>query len=232
VTIVAEVMDGMKLVSGGIQNIRTILSANEDGRDYLQSRHPNVKDDVIAMCKEMQKTTQAVAAASAIVTHFRFTVVGQAVEMEPARFNEHFMKHKAQAVAVTRQLNSLRGRCGIIRDHANNLNEEAKRANLMGLFKLFGFDSRERELQLVEALQRIYDDEMQYHSNVYAMGRTLQVTLDDIHSKLGPGGSMDPRNVPKAAQALGEYAELFSKLESDANYAALQLQETINDLDR
>ena len=60
----------------------------------------------------------------------------------------------------------------------------------------------------------------------------MEVTLDNIQSKLGSAGSMDPRNVAKAAQALGEYAEQFSKLESDANYAALQLQETINELDQ
>jgi hypothetical protein len=230
VTIVAEVVDGVKLVSGGIQNIRTILKAIEDGIDYLHNRHPDVKDDLIAMCKEMQKTTQAVAAASAIITHFRFTVAGSAAELEPARFNEHFMKYKTQAVDVTEQLNSLRGRCGIIKDHADKLDEEARKANLIGLFKLFGFDSEERERKLATALQRIYDDELQYHENVYEMRRTLEVTLDDVQSKLGPAGSMDPENVPKAAQTLGEYAEVFSKLESDANYAAFELQKAINEL--
>ena len=231
-TVVAEVRDGVKLVADGINNIRTIYSAINDGREYIQRLHPNVKGDLAAMCVEMRKTANAVATASAIITHFRFTVSGNARDLEPARFNDHLLENKAHLRDVEDQLNALRGRCGVIRDHASDLDDKAKTAGFRNLFGLIGVDSEERERQLAGALQRIYDDEMEFHHNVYGMRRTLECALDAIGDELGPPGAMDPENVPNAAATLGEYAEVFGNLESDANYAAYQLQEVITRLEK
>ena len=154
-TIVAEVTDGLRLVAEGIKNLRTIHSAIKDGRKYFESRHPDVKGDLAAMCVEMRKTLQAIATASAIITHFRFTVESSVSESEPARFNNHLMAHKAQAQNAEAQLDSLRGHCSVIRDHAQKLEGKSKKANLSGMLKLFGLDSEKRENELAAALSRI-----------------------------------------------------------------------------
>lgn len=229
--VVNEVLAGVKLVADGIENIRTIYSAINDGKDYIDRLHPDVKGDLALMCTEMRKTCNAVATASAIITHFRFTVTGSARDLEPARFNDHLMRNKLDVKNVEDQLNALRGHCGVIEEHANNLDSKAKSANMRSLFRLIGIDSVPREIQLAEALHSIYDDEMEYHRNIYGMRQTLERALEAIGDELGPPGSMDPANVPKAAAALGDYAEVFGKLESDANYAAFQLQELITGLE-
>ncbi len=228
--IVTEVADGIKLVAEGIQNIKTIHEAIRDGRKYLEAAHPDVKQDVAAMCIEMRKTLQAVAAASAIITHFRFNISSQAIDQEPSRFNDYLMHYKTQAMEVEDQLDSLRGHCHTIRDHANTLEECAQRRGLANLFELFGLKSAEREARLSDGLRQIYDEEMQFHSNVWNMRMILERALDDIGQRLGPPGTMQASNIPAAASALGEYAEYFSKLESEANYAALQLERLVNQM--
>lgn len=231
-TIVNEVADGIKLVAGGIENIRKIYSAIRDGKEYLENRHPDVKTDVVAMCIEMRKTLQAIATASSIITHFRFNVSSQAMLSEPSRFNDYLMQYKTQASNIESQLDSLRGHCHKIRQHAQGLEEKAKNAKLAGMLKLFGLNSDQKERELSDALGRVYDDEMQFHSNVWNMRMILERSLDDIGQKLGPPGSMDATNVPIAAAALGEYAEQFSRLEAEANYTALQLQGLVDELSR
>jgi hypothetical protein len=103
---------------------------------------------------------------------------------------------------------------------------------LAGILALFGLYSDQREKELSDRLGKISDDELQFSGNVWGMRMILERSLNEIGSRLGPPGTMDARNVPAAAQALGEYAESFSELESDANHAALQLQGLIDDLSR
>jgi hypothetical protein len=43
---------------------------------------------------------------------------------------------------------------------------------------------------------------------------------------------MDARNLPTAAKALGNYAELFSKHETEVNYALIQLQRLADEFSR
>ena len=231
-SIVKEVADGIKLVADGIGNIRKIYDAIHDGKEYLKTEHPDVKDDVAAMCIEMRKTLQAIATASSIITHFRFNVSTQEIESEPTRFNDYLIKYKFQAMNVESQLDSLRGHCHIIHDHVEKLEEKAKKAKLAGMLKLFGLSSDRREQELSKALENIYDDEMQFHSNVWQMRMVLERSLDEIGTILGPPGTMDAKNVPTAAKTLGEYAEHFGKLESDANYEALRFQGLIDELSK
>ncbi len=231
-SIVKEVADGIKLVAEGIDNIRKIYDAIRDGKKYLETTHPDVKSDVSAMCIEMRKTLQAIATASSIITHFRFNVSSQAIATEPSRFNNYLMQYKTQAMNIENQLDSLRGHCSTIRKHAQDLEKKAKKAKLASMFKLFGLNSDQMEQELASALDQVYNEEMQFHSNVWTMRMVLERSLDDIGQKLGSPGAMDARYVPTAAKILGEYAEHFSKLETEANYAALQLQTLVDELSR
>lgn len=231
-TVVKEVTDGITLVADGIKNIKTIYEAIQKGRNYISKQHPEVKQALAGMCVEMQKTTNAVAVASAIITHFRFTVTGSARDAEPARFNEHLIKSKKHVRALEQQLNALRGRCGVIASHATKLDRRAKKAGMQNLFELMGVKSRTRERRLAGALAEIHNSEMVFHRNIYGMRYTLETALSAVSDELGPRGSMTPSRVRRAATLLGEYAQLFGKLESEANYAALQLQELITDLER
>ena len=228
-TIIKEVLDAIAAVSEGIDHIQTISEAIKEGTDYLKSTHPNVAGDVAAMCEEMRKSSQAIASASSIVTHFRF-VIGDVNAAEASRFNEHLVNHKAQAESVQQQLQSMRGHCSVIKEHAEAIRENARPTVLKSIAEAFGLRSATREQQLAKALQSIYDEEMEYHLGVYQMANAVQKTLKAVQDELGPPGIIAPENVPKAANLLGEYAVAFSDLESRCNHNALTLQASVDAL--
>lgn len=79
-------------------------------------------------------------------------------------------------------------------------------------------------------MQGIYDEEMQYHRDVYQMADAVQEALKAVQNELGPPGVIDPNKVPSAALVLGEYASAFAELESRCNHNALVLQASIDEL--
>jgi hypothetical protein len=229
-SIVKDVADGIKAVSEGIDHIRTVAKAVNEGLGYLKLQHPEIHEDLAAMCAELRNTSIAVAAASAILTHFRFTVCGSTIDSEPARFNDHLIAHKEKAAKVSSSLQALRGHCQVIKRHAETLRQRARSLNLSKLLLLFGIDSAKREQEVLTALQDIYDDEIHGYVLVDRLSRALQEALDDIGNALGPPGTALPANVPQAAVLLGEYAVAFGALETQANYLALDLQQSIDAL--
>jgi len=229
--IVREVVDLLKDVTEGIEHIRTVAKAVQEGKDYLKLKHPEIRKDLVAMCTEMRNTLTAVAAASAVLTHFRFTIAGSERDSEPARFNDHFIAHKEKAAQVSTSLLAMRGHCHVIKRHVDELREKAESWNLSRLLLLFGIDSAERDRQVAVSLQDIYDDETQGYRLVIGLSRALQLALDDVGKTLGPAGSMSPASVPTAAALLGAYADVFSKLETTSNYLALDIQQSIDALE-
>lgn len=226
--IIKEVLDALKDVADGIEHIRTVASAIRDGRKYLTLKYPEVKTDLGALGTELQNTATAVAAASAVLTHFEFTVAGMDVDRQPARFNDYLIAHKEKAALVARSLQAMRGHCHVIHKHAENLKKRAESLNLSRLLLLFGLDSAERDRQVAEALKEIYDEEIQGYKLVAQLSFALQTALNSISEALGPPGTMDPKNVAAAAKLLGEYAVVFQRLETQSNYLALDIQQSID----
>ena len=227
--IVGETLDALGAVSEAIGNVRTIAQAVRDGRDYLKTTHPEVAEDLAAMCEEMRKTAHALASASSIVTHFRF-VVGDGLSGEASRFNEHLLRHKSQAERVRQLLESMRGHCSTIRGHAEQIRDGARAKGLRSLFSFLGLHSEAREDELAEALDRIYNEELDYHLNISAMAAAIGLALQSVQEALGPPGMIDPAKVPDAARVLGEHAEAFARVEADASFSALDLQDSIDSL--
>jgi hypothetical protein len=228
---VKEVVDILKEVAEGIEHIKKIADTVQTGTEYLKHHHPQVRADLSALCSELQNTSIAVAAASAVLTNFRFTISEPARETELPRFNDHLIAHKEKAAKMGRSLHAMRGHCKKIGAHVIRLQEERKLKGLKRLLQLLGIDSTERDQEFLENLQDIYDEEMQSYLLVDQLSRALQLSLDDIAAALGPAGKMLPENLPAAAALLGVYAEEFGKLESKSLYLTLNLQETINALD-
>jgi hypothetical protein len=227
--IIQEVRDAITAVAETVDHVRTISEAIKNGRDYLKTKHPHVSSDLVAMCEEMRKSSEALAAASSIVTHFRF-VIGDALAHEASRFNEHLVNHKAQAETVEARLRSMRGHCSVIEKHAESIRKNAVPNRLTPISEALGLSSGKRERDLAAALQGIYDEETQYHLGVYAMANAIKAALKSVQDTLGPPGVIDPTKVPDASIVLGEYATAFARLEASCNYNALQLQTSIDSL--
>jgi hypothetical protein len=227
-SIIKDVSDAIKDVADGIKHIQTIAKAVREGRDYFKVKHPDIKRDLTVMCLEMRNTMTGIAAASAVLTHFRFTISGSAVDSEPRAFNDHLISHKEIAQKASQSLHAMRGHCHVIKEHADKLLTK----NPHRLLLLFGIDSAERDREVARSLEKIYDEEMQAYRVARQLTRALELSLNEISEALGPAGSMLPKNVPTAAALLGEYADAFSRLETTSNYIAFDLQQSIDALEQ
>ncbi len=228
--IIGEVQDAIFAVANSIKHIRTIAVAVKNGRDYLKTKHPEVGENLASMCVEMQKSSQALASASAIVTDFSF-VLGPDLASEAARFNKRLIDHKIDAETVEQRIDTMRGHCTVIKEHADAITAVADSSGLRSsVAAALGLHSPDKESELANALQGIYDDEMAYHEGVYEMAHAIQATLKAVRDALGPPGAIDPANVPNAAAVLGEHATAFAKLETDCKLIGRELQESIDEL--
>jgi hypothetical protein len=227
--VVDDVVTTANLIAEGIQNIRTIREAINDGHTYIEYKHRAIKDDLISLCEEMTKSLQAIAGASAIITNFRFSVAGSEMEKDASRFNNHLVKHKLLAKNVDKRLDKLRGSCFRIREDESSLINEATLWHIK-LSELIGLRSEERERDLIKALDNIFEADTNFLLGVRDMQRIISEALDAVQMELGPPGMMFPENVPKAAEVLGNYAQLFAKIESEAEFEAWCLKELVDEL--
>lgn len=228
--IVGEVQDAIAAVANSIDHIRTIAEAVKNGRDYLKTKHPEVAESLASMCVEMQKSSHALASASAIVTDFSF-VLGPDLASEAARFNKELIDHKTDAETVEQRIDAMRGHCTVIKDHAAAIAAAAiSRGLRSSVAAALGLHSSDKERGLAEALQGIYDEEMAYREGVYEMAHAIQGTLKAVRDALGPPGAIDPASVPNAATILGEHATAFAELETDCKRIGRELQESIDNL--
>jgi hypothetical protein len=226
-----EAAEAIKGVAAGVEHVRTIATAIRDGRDYLKLTHPETARDLSAMCAEMRNTLTAIAAASAILTHFHVSVAGSAIDSKPRAFNDHLVAHKEKAQVVMISLHAMRGHCPVIKQHVERLRTRAKSLNLERLLLLFGIDSVERDRAVADSLQDLQDEEMQAYRLAGQLSLSLQLALNDISHALGLPAAVQPENVPAAAALLGAYADAFGRLESTSSYVALELQQSIDVLE-
>ncbi|MCH8870698.1 MAG: hypothetical protein IIC85_13380 [Chloroflexi bacterium] len=231
-TIAREIIDAIKLVNDTISNMRTFVDACQSGASYLRANYPDARDDLSAMCAELQKTFHGLAVASAVVTNFKFSVSRSALDTEPQRFNEHFIKHKAKASELHNQLNELRGHCHVINMHAENMNREAasNSFNFRNMFQFLGIDSLAREQELANALGQVYNEELVFVAYVDNMAKAVQQAMQAVQDALGPSGSMEAGNVLHASEVLTEHAALFAVLESRCSDSERDLQNILNSL--
>lgn len=186
--IVREVQDAIAAVANSIDQIRTIAQVVKNGRDYLKTKHPEVAKNLAVMCVEMQKSSHALASASAIVTDFSF-VLGPDLASEAARFNKRLIDHKTEAETVEQRIDAMRGHCTVIKEHADAIAAAADSGGLRSsVAAALGLHSPDKERQFADALEGIYNEEMAYHEGVYAMAHAIRATLQAVRDALGPPG--------------------------------------------
>ena len=228
-SLLQEVIDALDLLAKSVENVQKLTAAIKSGVDYVNKAHPEARSDLIAMGKEMAKTLDALAVASSVVTRFGFTVEGKEVAKQTDRFNDYYQKKIVEENALERQLDVLRGHCHVINDHAATLSKLASEKGLKSLFNLLNITSSEKEKELAERLEKIYDEEMELYLTVGKMSEAVKKVMEDVHNELG-GATMSPSNVPKAAALLREYQIHFNEFQSHCLTAGGDLKMMIHDL--
>lgn len=232
VAIIKEIADGLKTVAEAIKNIRTITEAVKEGRNYVAARHPEIQKDLALMVGEMRKNLVVVSDASAVLTRFRFAVAPDTGSAELARFNDYFIEQERKASDLRAHVDDLRGHCSVIREHAARISGEATASGFAVVFEMLNLRSAEREQKLGKILDRLAYEDFEIANVAEIMLSNLEGSLRDVQDTLGERGTMNPKNIRKAAKRLSEYADAFRKIEDPARNAAKDIQTLARDLQK
>lgn len=209
-------------VSKGISDIKSIISAVDEGKEYLSARYPNVKKDLGLMCREWNKTLRLIAMDASILTSFSFVMDENIAGSELRKFDDEVRKRIDISGQLRSQIHELRSHCHVIARHKERIESGTPMDNI---FSALGIRSTDRNLQLSMLLQNLLDEEAQafYVSN--RMSQAVHDALQDIRNALGPPGKILPENLPAAADRLSEYYQKFQKLQSECNFLELQIDQ-------
>jgi hypothetical protein len=223
---IKDVLEALKLVTEGIKNVKSILDAVSTGAKYLKTQHPDVQNNVQSLITELGKSVGVIKQASAVLTKFRFAVTTDGRSDELARFNDYFIKSKAEAQFLRDHIEDLRTHCSKVRDHANQIGARSNANGFTALFaSVLNLRDPAREQELSQKLDRLAFEDFEVANAAERMVATLEKALTLVQDALGSGGAMYPQNIPAAADVLGAVGPAFEKIE-------LQASQTLHDVQK
>jgi hypothetical protein len=228
---IKDVIEGLKSVADGIDCVKTIAKAVRTGKDYVSTKHPEVRDDLRLMLDELRKSLQLIKRSSAVLTNFRFAVSADSQGMEMSRFNNYFIHSKEEADHLESHIDDLRTHCSKVREHGSKIGGETGVNGFTKIFKLLGLNSPEREQKLGQTLDQLAYEDFAVANSAEIMLNCLTSALKDVQNALGDNGTMVTENIPKAAALLVEYGREFEMTEEIAQKAVKDIRELVKQLD-
>ncbi|MCK5104650.1 MAG: hypothetical protein KAR17_17620 [Cyclobacteriaceae bacterium] len=214
-------------VTEGISDIKSIISAVDEGKEYLSKRYPDVKKDLGLMCREWNKTLRLIAMDASILTSFSFVIDKTLAGTELRKFDDEVRKRIDVSGQLRSQIHDLRSHCHVIAQHKNNIEAGSLMDNV---FSALGIHSAERNRDLSDLLQKLLDEEAQAFYVSGQMSEAVDNALQDIRNTLGPPGQMLPDNLPAAADKLSEYYQKFLSIQNECNFLELQIEQMTRNL--
>lgn len=226
-----DMIDALKLVTEGIDSVKTIAEAVKNGKDYIEAKHPEVRSDLRLMVDELQKSLLLIKRASAVLTNFRFAISADVQGSELVRFNDYFIQSKTEAQHLENHIDDLRTHCSMIRKHGTKIGGESTVAGFTKVFTLLGLNSPQREQKLGQQLDKLAYEDYAVANSAAKMLECLVSALKDVQNALGDGGTMHPENVATAAALLAEYGPEFERTEEQAAQAVKDIRELVKELE-
>jgi hypothetical protein len=229
---IKDILDALKLVSEGIDNVKSILDAVKTGANYLNTQHPDVQGNVQKLVVELGKSVGVVKQASAVLTNFRFAVSADGRSDELARFNDYFIKSKTEAQFLRDHIQDLRTHCSKVRDHAHQIGARSNADGFVALFaSVLNLRDPAREQELSQNLDRLAFEDFAVANAADRMVVSLEEALMLVQNALGAGGAMYPKNIPAAADVLAAVGPAFQQIELQASQALSDVQKFATALD-
>jgi hypothetical protein len=183
------------------------------------------------MLSQMQKTVEGLAEVTSVVTRFRFTTTGAAVDFEPARFNKYVIAQEKKVTRLRGNIGELKGssrKVGKARDKLNELAGDKR--NWAAMFRLFGKRRGQMDARLAGTLSNFYADDQRIIELIERILKLSQTVLKDADKALGPAGMASPDRVQTAAAVLNIYADAFKQSEEDLVALVKALEESVDAL--
>lgn len=225
-TLVKEIADAFQLLTDIVDNTKSVVEAVNDGRKYLETKHPDAAPTFAKLLREMRVTVVGLAEATKVVSRFRFTVEGADVDSEARRFNDHVLAQEAKVIELKQRIRDLKGSCDRIRELRDDLDRQTEARDWASMFGLLGGQARQRALELAGPISQFYADDQRMIEGIQRTLDLSQRVLSEVEEALGPPGFAYPGNVPIAARVLGTYAAVFEKQCHELDELAEGLEDT------
>ena len=217
-----DVFSMLSDVAEGISDIKSIISAVDEGKEYLAERYPDVQKDLGLMCREWNKTLRLIAMDASILTSFSFVIDETLAGSELRKFDDEVRKRIDVSGQLRSQLHDLRSHCHVIALHKKNIEDGSMMDNI---FSALGIQSVDRNRDLSGLLQKLLDEEAQAFYVSGQKSEAVDNALQDIQNTLGPPGKMLPENLPAAADKLSEYYQKFMTIQNECNFLELRIEQ-------
>ena len=154
--LVREVVDLVKSLGDVVKSTREIINAVNDGREYLKRYYPDAQKDLTNLLKQMQRAIVGLARVTKVISRFRFTVVGDSIDMTTAardleRFNKYVIEQDENVSTLKGTISDLKADCDEVRRLRDALDARTKTHTL---FELFGSKARKRSQELASGPRR------------------------------------------------------------------------------
>jgi hypothetical protein len=224
-----DVADAIKLLGDVVKSTREIINAVIDGKDYLKTRFPDAKQELVDLLAQMRVTILGLAEVTKVISGFRFVYDGTSVDpgtaaRELARFNDYIIAQKVHVASLKNNIGELKGKCDKARQLRDKLDARTGSRAWGSMFGLLGAKAEARSAELSGALSQFYADDQMMIEHVTAMLRLAERAIEDVNNSLGPPGIANPYHLPTAAALLGSYATLFQGPKAALDQLATDLE--------
>jgi hypothetical protein len=222
--LVREVAEAVKLLSDVVQSTRKMVEAVNDGKKFLEAKHPRAKKEFAELLLQMQSTVEGLADVTGVISRFRFTA-GRAADMEPVRFNNYVIDEEKKVVALRGRIQELRADCKRVRVLRDALNAQGETKDWTSMWDLLGDKAAKRAIELATTLSNFYADDQAMINVIERMLRMAEQALEDVSDALAPAGTAYPANVPTATAVLNTYSAAFKQPKRDLDRLVNALSE-------
>ena len=208
-SVIGEIRDAVAMLSDGVRQMRTLVEALNDGRLYLQSKHPDAQPDLARLLRQMNVTITGLISAAETITSIDFTLDGPARATAPAEFNKELRKANAKRARHENNLSQLHGSCTRMEEISQRLDA---RANNKPWWALLGDKGGQQAETLATTFAQLFfwDEQMveQARQVLAASQQALEEVRATLQARPGVAG-MSIENVDAAAKVLwSQQAEL------------------------
>lgn len=230
-SVVREMADALQLLKEVVSNTRDLVDATKQGRQVLRSKFPEAEPQFEELLTQMRKTVAGLAEVTSIVSRFKFTVEGTAVDSEAVRFNDYVIGQAGKLADLRSHMADLKGSSGRIRDLRDDLNRLAAKSDWWSpMFMLLGVSRREEAERLAGQLSNFYADDERMLGAIESMLHVAETAIEEVNEALGGRGAAYPHLVPVAAGVLRIYADTFAQSQTELDRLAASMTEVITSL--
>lgn len=201
-TVIGEIRDAVAMLSDGVQQMRKLVDALNDGCTYLQSKHPDAQPDLARLLRQMNVTITGLISAAETITSIDFTLDGPARDTAPAEFNKELKKANAKREKHENSLSKLHGSCTRMEEISARLDA---RANNRPWWALLGDKGGQQAQTLSATFGQLFfwDQRMveQARQVLAASQKALEEVRETLQARPGVAG-MSIENVDAAAEVL------------------------------